>query len=277
MKNIGFIDYYLSEWHANNYPAWIDNACRELGLEYRVAYAWGEKTVSPVDGTDSTAWCKAHGVTLCQTIEEVCEKSDVLLVLAPSDPQTHLGYAERVLPFGKRTYIDKTFAPDAKTAQKIFELADRYGAPVFSSSALRYADELANFTDVRSLLVTGGGSNAPEYIIHQAEMVIKLLGEAPTAVTCDKQGTNQLLFRADFASGAKATMIFAPSLPYTLCSESTDGTSRYAAVQSDMFGGLIRDILRFYETGIPSFEREQTMFVMQLRDAALRASVKASV
>ena len=23
MKTIGFIDYYLDEWHANNYPAWI--------------------------------------------------------------------------------------------------------------------------------------------------------------------------------------------------------------------------------------------------------------
>ena len=24
MKKIGFIDYYLSEWHANNYPALIE-------------------------------------------------------------------------------------------------------------------------------------------------------------------------------------------------------------------------------------------------------------
>ena len=23
MKKIGFIDFYLDEWHANNYPAWI--------------------------------------------------------------------------------------------------------------------------------------------------------------------------------------------------------------------------------------------------------------
>ena len=27
MKKIGFVDYYLSEWHANNYPAWIEEAC----------------------------------------------------------------------------------------------------------------------------------------------------------------------------------------------------------------------------------------------------------
>lgn len=35
MKKIGFIDYYLSEWHANNYPAWI----KEINPEFEIAYA----------------------------------------------------------------------------------------------------------------------------------------------------------------------------------------------------------------------------------------------
>ena len=26
MKKIGFIDYYLDEWHANNYPQFIKDA-----------------------------------------------------------------------------------------------------------------------------------------------------------------------------------------------------------------------------------------------------------
>lgn len=29
MKKIGFIDYYLSEWHANNYPIWIKEICEK--------------------------------------------------------------------------------------------------------------------------------------------------------------------------------------------------------------------------------------------------------
>lgn len=39
MKTIGFIDYYLSEWHANNYPAWIRQASESLGLDLAVRYA----------------------------------------------------------------------------------------------------------------------------------------------------------------------------------------------------------------------------------------------
>jgi hypothetical protein len=39
MKKIGFVDYYISEWHANNYPKWIEEACKKLGVEYKIAYA----------------------------------------------------------------------------------------------------------------------------------------------------------------------------------------------------------------------------------------------
>ena len=49
MKKIGFIDYYLSEWHANNYPAWINEAADKLGLDCKVAYGWAEKSPSPLD------------------------------------------------------------------------------------------------------------------------------------------------------------------------------------------------------------------------------------
>ena len=30
MKTIGFVDYYISEWHANNYPVWIKKICEEI-------------------------------------------------------------------------------------------------------------------------------------------------------------------------------------------------------------------------------------------------------
>jgi hypothetical protein len=46
MKNIGFVDYYISEWHANNYPKWIS----DVTDEYKVAYAWAEVDVSAVTG-----------------------------------------------------------------------------------------------------------------------------------------------------------------------------------------------------------------------------------
>ena len=61
-KKIGFIDLYISEWHANNYPAWIKKACEEFGYDYSVAYAWAEDYVSPTDGRNTDEWCEAFGV-----------------------------------------------------------------------------------------------------------------------------------------------------------------------------------------------------------------------
>ena len=34
---VGFIDYFLDEWHANNYPEWIKDMSNG---RYEVAYAW---------------------------------------------------------------------------------------------------------------------------------------------------------------------------------------------------------------------------------------------
>ena len=93
MKQIGFVDYYISEWHANNYPAWFQEAAEKLGVEYQVAYAWAEKDISPVDGVSTDEWCEKMGVERCHSLAELCEKSDVIVILAPSNPEKHLEYA----------------------------------------------------------------------------------------------------------------------------------------------------------------------------------------
>ena len=125
MKTIGFIDLYLSEWHANNYPEWIRQACEKSGDDFVVKYAWAEEDVSPVDGVTTDEWCEKYGVEKCNSIAEVCEKADYILVLAPSNPETHLRYAKEVLKYKKNTYIDKTFAPDYATAKEIFDIAKK--------------------------------------------------------------------------------------------------------------------------------------------------------
>ena len=125
MKKIGFVDYYISEWHANNYPGWVKDYCAKVGLDYQVCYAWAEKDVSLVDGKTTAEWCENMGIEQCASVEELCKKSDNIVVLAPSDPDTHLRLAKEVFKYadGKRVYIDKTFAPDYATAKEIFDLA----------------------------------------------------------------------------------------------------------------------------------------------------------
>lgn len=272
MKKIGFVDYYISEWHANNYPAWIKAAAEKIGAEFEVAYAWAEKDVSLFDGKTTDEWCAAYGIQKCETVEELCEKSDCIMILAPSDPETHLGYAEKVLKYGKRTYIDKTFAPDFETAKKIFALGEEYHAPFFSSSALRYSAALADLSDTKTVTTFGGGSNFAEYAVHQAEMVIAALKKEPLAVKAEAQGKQYILTVQ--LDGAEATMVYSPDLPYAMSSENKNGERVYKTSGKGHFPALIEDILRFFETGEISFDTQETLSVMKLREAAIKATAQ---
>lgn len=269
MKKIGFIDYYISEWHANNYTAWIKETCEKSGLNYTVSYVWAEKDISPVDGKSTDEWCKEFGVEKCESIEKLCEKSDVILVLAPSNPEMHLRYAEKVLPFGKRTYIDKTFAPDVATSDKIFELAEKYHTPFFSSSALRYASELDALIGSDKIITTGGGHEFEEYIIHQIEPTVKVLQSRAKSVQVQTQG-KQVISKVEFEDGKEATMLQAQAMPFTMCVEK-NGESEYAVIKSDYFRDLLADILRFFESGIVSFDIAETREVMRIREALIKA------
>lgn len=269
MKKIGFIDYYIDEWHANNYPAWIEKASAEKGLDYKVKYCFAELDVSLKYGGTTDEWCEKQGVTKCGSIDELCEKSDVIVILAPSNPETHLGYAEAVLKYGKPTYIDKTFAPDTVTAKKIFELAKKHDTPFFSTSALRYASELDAVDSPKQMMVMGGGSNFPEYSVHLCEMIVKKMGCGVTQVSSVNNGT-QCAIKADYADGRSAMMIYGAKLPYGI-HFSSDESEKWLSVTSSFFDGLISDMLDFFESGKPSFDINETLEVIRLRDMALRA------
>lgn len=264
MKKIGFVDYFISEWHANNYPAWIDAASKRLGLDMKVCYAWAEDDVSPVDGVTTDEWCEKFGTERCASIEELCEKSDYIVILSPSNAEKHLGYAEKVLKYGKPTYIDKTFSPDYATAERIFEIANEYGTPFFSTSALRYATELDSVNPVKTLDVTGGGRLFEEYCIHQIEMIVKLMNAPHTSVTA-RSTEDTVTAEIGFADGRTATVNFASDNPFTV---KADG-GEVVPISSDFFGILIADMLRFFDTKEVSFDTAQTLQAMDIREKML--------
>ena len=264
MKKIGFVDYYISEWHASNYPVWID----ELSCGYKVTHAWAELDTSPVTGETTAQWCERFGVAQCKTIDELCAECDVIVILAPSDPEKHLGYAKEVLKYGKPTYIDKTFAPDLETATEIFRLAKEYGTPFFSTSALRYACELSDLSGADNFIITGGGSNFPEYSVHLIEMAVKLLNDKVKETSVTAQGKQRICSLVT-EKGKKATLVYAPQLPYSVVCDKADGTAVNVNITSPFFSGLMKDIVRFFDTHTPSFAPTDTLEVIRVRDLLL--------
>ena len=274
MKTIGFIDYFLNEWHANEYPAMIRAYNEKNGTDYQVKYAWEE--TSTLGGMTTEEWCEKYGAQPCASIEEVCEKSDFVVVLAPSNPEKHLAYAKAVFACGKNPYIDKTFAPDYATAKAIFDLANEYGVQFFSSSALRYASELnAYMGTANTVFTTGGGSNFDEYIIHQIEMAVKCLGVGAEQVRYTKNADQEWVEVA-YANGKVAKMMFAPCMPFAVTVADENG-SNYLPIESAFFDGLIADMLHFFATGEKSFDGAQTLEVIKIREGAIHAKSKVGV
>jgi len=268
VKTIGFIDFFLSEWHANNYPQWI----KETGKDFEVACAWAEKEVSPYDGVNTDEWCKTYGVTRCDSIEEVCEKSDCIVILSPDNPENHLPYAKQVLPFGKPTYIDKPFAATVADAKQIAAIAKEYGTPFFSTSALRYATELDQVTNCRAVRTLGGGAGVEQYLIHQIEMVVKKLGLGAKSVCARRLCHNQCSFDVVYDDDRAAVMHYAAGAPFEITmSDPASDTAVHCSVESAIFEGLIRDMLRFFETKKPSFDTAQTLEANHIFAACLMA------
>jgi hypothetical protein len=275
MKTVGFIDYFLNEWHANEYPAMIKAYNEKNGTDYQVKYAWAEMDIP--EGMSTDEWCELHGVIRCNSIKELCEKCDYVVVLAPSNPEKHLEYAKEVFECGKSPYIDKTFAPDYATAKEIYALAEKYGVKFFSSSALRYAEELnAYMGTAKAISTVGGGSNLDEYIIHQIEMAVKCLGVGAEKVRYSKHA-DQEWAEVSYPDGRYATMMFAPCMPFAATVADEEGRSAHVAINSPFFDYLIADIFHFFETGETSFCSCETLEVMKIRERVIEAKSKAGI
>ncbi len=271
MKKIGIIDYYVDEWHSNTYFDILTKLNEQSSEKYCFKYAYAE--LETFNGSKPTAkWCEEKGVENCQSIEEVCAKSDYLMILAPSNPEKHLAYATKSLPYGKPTFIDKTFATSQAEARKIFQIAEKYGTKIFSSSALRFATEYDKYLNrVKNLMVFGSGPNFEEYCIHLIEINVKLMGMGAKNVRI-YSNNNHVVAKIYYNDDRTSFINFARSLmPFAINVDPNDDVdSYYAKIESDYFYNLVDAVIKFYGAGALPVSCEETLEVMGIRDAMLK-------
>ncbi|WP_135551717.1 Gfo/Idh/MocA family oxidoreductase [Paenibacillus cymbidii] len=272
MITIGFIDYYLNEWHAEKYPAWIEEASAG---RMKVAYAYG---LANVPGRPSNAeWCERKGITLLDSIAEVVERCDALVVLSPDNPEYHEELSQLPLRSGKPVFVDKTFAPDLATAKRLFALAEAHGTPMYSTSALRYAAEYGalDMAGVGSVLSFGPGKYG-NYAVHQAEPIVALLGTGAERVMWTGTADTPALV-IGFADGRQATMhLYGDGCPFGMAFHGTaaegGGKSAFVTVQSDFFAAFIAKLVEFFDGGEPPVAKEETLAIAAVLEAGEKAA-----
>ncbi len=271
---IGYVDYNADNFHANVYLKAVRGELSSRGFEVAGVTALKEES--------SRAWAKANDVPWCDSPAELADRCDVFMVLAPSNPEVHLELCQWIFPFGKATYVDKTFAPDLATAQQIFALADEYGVPVQTTSALRYTGvqkyvaENGGTEAVRHMVAWGGGSSFGEYAIHPLEIVVSCMGAGAKRLMRRGSGSqSQLLI--DFAGDRTAVVnVYVNAGTPFAASVTTEAKTALIEVDgSRLFLDTAAAVLDFLESGKPSIDREESLTIRRLLDAAADPAAQA--
>ncbi len=222
---------------------------------------------------------RAKGVPYVDTVHHLAQQVDAFAVLAPSTPETHLGLCEQVLPYAKPTFVDKTFASNAATAEQIFAMADKFAAPVQTTSALRTTNVQAEVSRLQqpltSMAVWAGGASFGEYGIHPVELVVSCLGHVVRRMTVAGVDPHTTLV-IEFEQGRMATIDFnaAEHVPFYAVLTTGSGAQPVAVDDSTLFVDAMAAILDFFEAGRSLVPRAQTLSIMRILDAARQARAR---
>ncbi|WP_442484555.1 hypothetical protein [Aeoliella sp. SH292] len=266
-KQVGFVDDHLDNFHANTY---LDALRGPLAFR-----GWKVSGVTALQYEKGVAWAKEKGLPYFHSVGELAPVCDAFLVLAPSTPDTHLALCEMVLPYGKPTFVDKTFAPSAAIAEQIFLFADASSAPIQTTSALRTTNvqQVVAALDVplTGMALWAGGSSFEEYGVHPVELAVSCLGPEVDRIAVSGGGSCSTLL-LDFSGGRTATIHFNADahIPFFSVLETERGAQPVEVDDSTLFLDAAAAILDFFDAGKPLIPREQTIAIMRVLDAYRR-------
>jgi len=275
MKKLGFIDAYIDNWHADNYPGFIGQS--KFGGEFKVALAWVES--DPPGKKPLADWCRDMEIGQARSIEEVIEACDALVVLAPDSPERHEALSELPLRSGKPVYIDKPFAPDLAAAKRIIARAEAGRTPMMTCSALRYppaltkalADEVAGARV--DFAATRGGGHFESYVIHQLEMLVMTLRTGARRVM-ECGNSRAALLVVDYPDGRRGSVSLAPGYEFGLAAFYGQDKSSVLDNLAGFFEAFVEEMLRFFLTGKNPIPRAQTLEIVALIEAGACARSK---
>lgn len=227
-----------------------------------------------------------YGVELVASIEELCRKVDAVL-LESVDGRPHLAQITPVLKARKPVFVDKPFAASYRDAAEIVRLAKAAGVPVFSSSSLRYA------ADVQALKnsdkhggIVGAFAYGPEnlephhpdlfwYGIHAVETLYTLMGPGCESLTRVKTESGDTV-TGKWKDGRIGTMrgLIQGKQDYGAVAFGQKATLTTPQSMKVDYRPLLVEIIKFFQSGVPPIQPEETLEIMAFMEAADLSKVR---
>ncbi len=220
-------------------------------------------------------------VKMVDSIEELAKQVDGVL-LTSVDGRMHLAQARVVIAAHKPLFIDKPLASTLEDAREIARLAREAGVAWFSSSSLRFGGVASLRTSAVTGAITWGPGPVEEhhyldlawYAIHPVEMLYTLMGTG-----CDEV-TRTYTPDADVVTGrwkdgrigtVRALRPYSDYGAVVFRQNPKGQTSEVMTKVNDGYGALVREIVRFFQTGHPPVATDETLEIFAFLDAAQRS------
>ena len=260
----------------NKGPKKPEDADKVAGVKVVAAYPQGSKDIesSTKRVPEYTEKCKALGVEIVDTIEEMLKRVDVVF-LESNDGRVHLEQLKPVLAAKKPVFIDKPIAGNLADTIRILDAAKKAGVPLFCSSSLRFGKSTQAVRDgsvgkVKSAETSSPASLEPTHVdlywygVHGCESLFTVMGtgcqsvkrgttpEGKIMVTGTWQDGRTGIFREDKTYGGKAI-----------------GDKGEAPIGSyDGYDVLLFEIIKMFRTGIVPVKPEETLELYAFMEAA---------
>ncbi|MFN4227601.1 MAG: Gfo/Idh/MocA family protein [Candidatus Ratteibacteria bacterium] len=223
-----------------------------------------------------------YNIEIVNSIDELIEKVDAIL-LESVDGRRHLKEAEPVIKVQKPIFIDKPLASNYYDALKIYRMAKANNCPVFSSSSLRFDFNITNTKkDPNIGEIFGCDAFSPCFLdptnpglfwygIHGVEILYTFLGKGCKRVYCE--ATEDFHFVVGIWENNKIGTVRGTRKGLHNYGATIFGEKKIVHItysqEIPIYAQLLKEIIKFFKTGKPPVEPEETLEIMKFMESAL--------
>ncbi len=248
-------------------------------FEVVAAYPYGSKTIRSsyerIPGY--TEELRKLGVEITSSIAELLGRVDCVM-LETNDGRIHLDQAMEVFKSGKICYIDKPLGATLGQAIAIYEMAEKYNIPIFSSSALRYSPQNQRLRNGEFGKIMGADCYSPHkvepthpdfgfYGIHGVETLYTLMGTGCESVS--RMSSKDVdVVAGRWKDGRIGTFRGIKEGPAIYGGIAYTSKGAIAAGGYEGYKVLLDQILAFFKTGVSPVSREETIEIFTFMKAS---------
>ncbi len=226
---------------------------------------------------ERTEQLRAWGVKVTESFEEAVDGCDAVM-LEINDASYHLEYLKKCVNLKKPLFLDKPLADTIENGEKIYGLVKKYDLDVFSASSLRFRPQLLeacqkmnnpfSASAYGSLGEAPAGSSIVWYGVHTFEMLEKIMGRGAKSVSTQKVASGAVCIISYPEEKHGIVELSSNTWGYSGCLRHKDDAVHFTIDMSTAYTDLLREVKKFFETGISPVQIEDTLEVMALLDAA---------